>query len=334
MSSKSAQEVEVLLPVARSPSNASAKSQASNKSSKSIQFSVVPVARSRSNTSTKSQASNKSSKSIQFSVVSVARSRSSASTKSQASKVSSKSAQEVEVPVTAEESSICNSCKSTESLDAQVVADENVTKVEVKPEVEVGPVPVCAACDADTTSKVESIWFDVKSFFTKKMKQMKNKKGSILLNSTRIDGCNHGYIATEDHFFIKDFAETFTAGFIGEEDLGASITAACKAISQKYPERGCGDASKLKQVVSFYLFNGTQEVLDGDLRSARTYACMACFVEDCIAVGLHKNRATYDGTKLVESLWSADEHTLVEHLRKNVRCNCLDGKYGTKKSNP
>jgi len=87
----------------------------------------------------------------------------------------------------------------------------------------------------------------------------------------------------------------------------------------------------LKQVVSFYLFNGTKGVLEGDIVVARFHASIACYFEEHIAVDLQKTKFTYDLTKVAE-LWSADEHTLVKYLRKNIPCKCLDEKYKEVKS--
>jgi len=80
---------------------------------------------------------------------------------------------------------------------------------------------------------------------------------------------------------------------------------------------------------------GTQEVLEGDIDSARCYAFIARHFEEHIAVYLavflQETKATLDPTKVIE-LKHGDEHTLVKYLRKNIPCKCLDKKYKEVKS--
>ena len=111
--------------------------------------------------------------------------------------------------------------------------------------------------------------------------------------------------------------------------LSECFEAAEKATAEKYPEVW-GDPSKLKQVVSYLIFLGTQGVLDGKIGIARFYASTASHFEEYIEV-LHETKAAFDVTKAVE-LWIADEHTLVKYLRKNIPCKCLDKKYKEVKS--
>jgi hypothetical protein len=125
-SSKSAQDI--ALPVARSCSGSSIKSEASKKSS-SAEDIAVQVARSHSGISTFSEASKKSSKSAQDVTLPVARSRSDISTYSEASKKSSKSAQDVALPVARS--------RSGSSTKSQIL--NNTTNVEEPEKAEVVP---------------------------------------------------------------------------------------------------------------------------------------------------------------------------------------------------
>jgi hypothetical protein len=145
--------------------------------------------------------------------------------------------------------------------------------------------------------------------------------------------CKHGYVANEDYFVISDFVRTYVIGY-NSVDAGAMLSecliAAEKATAEKYPEVW-GDPSKLKQVVSYFIFRGTRAVLDGNVNNARFYASRACYFEEYIAVFLLKTKAKADATNVAE-LFSADEHTLVKYLRKNIPCKCLDKKYKEVKS--
>jgi hypothetical protein len=89
----------------------------------------------------------------------------------------------------------------------------------------------------------------------------------------------------------------------------------------------------IEQVASSFLSNATHQVLEGskNLRFARYFAALAYYMEEHIAVRLHKRKATIDATKALE-LHCADEHTLVQYLRKGIPCNCLDEKYNEVKS--
>jgi hypothetical protein len=147
-----------------------------------------------------------------------------------------------------------------------------------------------------------------------------------------VNECQHGYVATEEHFFISDFAITFFAGY-NSVGAGAMLSecfeAAEKATAEKYPEVW-HDPSKMKQVASYFILLGTQGVLDGKIGIARFYASTASHFEEYIEV-LHETKATLDPTKVIE-LKHGDEHTLVKYLRKNIPCKCLDTKYKEVKS--
>jgi hypothetical protein len=148
-----------------------------------------------------------------------------------------------------------------------------------------------------------------------------------------VNECKHGFVANEDHCIISDFAITYITGYnsVGPEAILAErLIAAEKATAEKYPEVW-GDPSKLKQVVSYFIFRGTRAVLDGNVNNARCYAAIACYFEEHNAVYLQKTKFTHDPTKPLE-LFSADEHTLVKYLRKNIPCKCLDKKYKEVKS--
>ena len=142
--------------------------------------------------------------------------------------------------------------------------------------------------------------------------------------------CHHGYVPGEYHF-IKGFSETFLSGFQAPGDgelLGKCMSAARNAVSEKYPEIWY-DSSKLKLVISLFLTQGTEHVLRGNLKSARFFAFLACYLEGYIAVCMEgKGVVARDEVKQIELLHAdADEHTLVKYLRKNIPCSCLDEKY-------
>jgi hypothetical protein len=147
------------------------------------------------------------------------------------------------------------------------------------------------------------------------------------------DGCDHGYVKTEDHRMIVDLANTLMSGYISvgaDADMGDRLEAADKATREKYPEMSY-DYSNLKQVVPYFIANGTQKVLEGKNNVARFFASLACYCEECIAAKLHKTKTAMDATKTLELMF-ADDHTLVKYLKKRVPCKCLEEKYKEVKS--
>jgi hypothetical protein len=147
--------------------------------------------------------------------------------------------------------------------------------------------------------------------------------------------CFHGYVKKKDHFIISDFVRTYVIGCTSNGyGAGALLSerfeAASKATFEKYPEV-LYDPSKMKHVVSYFIFMGTKGILNGNVENARAFASTACYFEEHIAVYLHKTKALRDLAKALE-LRKGDEHTLVKYLRKSIPCKCLDEKYEEVKS--
>eukprot|EP00984_Skeletonema_dohrnii_P009774 scaffold3759_cov124-Skeletonema_dohrnii-CCMP3373.AAC.11 len=91
--------------------------------------------------------------------------------------------------------------------------------------------------------------------------------------------------------------------------------AARAATNEQYPELWDESSkSKLKLVASFYLFNATQHVLEGNIEGAQLFAAIACFFQEYIAVCVDKQKAMKHSTKVLE-LVQADLHTLVKYLK-------------------
>ena len=147
-------------------------------------------------------------------------------------------------------------------------------------------------------------------------------------------GCCHVCVPTlEDVRVALGFGETFVMALdsVKEQvDIWKLFAVAREATRVKYPEV-CADPAKLKMLVSFHLYMATQSVLEGEMIVAKTYAAMAFHLEECLAISFDKTRATLTGAKLLE-LQSGDDHTLVQYLRKNIPCQCLDAKYEQVKS--
>lgn len=102
---------------------------------------------------------------------------------------------------------------------------------------------------------------------------------------------------------------------------------ATNAVVKEHPDVWY-DSSKLKQVMSLIVFNGTQQILEGDFERAhpQLLAAKDCFFENFIAVLLDK-KASFDMTQMYEQCFR--EECLP---RKRILCSCLDEKYKEVKS--
>eukprot|EP00984_Skeletonema_dohrnii_P010084 scaffold3919_cov78-Skeletonema_dohrnii-CCMP3373.AAC.1 len=107
--------------------------------------------------------------------------------------------------------------------------------------------------------------------------------------------------------------------------------ASCSCCHEEQYPKLWDDSSKLKLVTSFYLFNATQHILEGNIEGAQLFAAIACFFQEYIAICVDKQKAMINSSKVLE-LVQADLHTLVKYLKKNIPCNCLDKKYEEVKS--
>jgi len=164
--------------------------------------------------------------------------------------------------------------------------------------------------------------------------EQEERAGKLVKNQS--NGCYHGYVDTDDRFIIEDFCKTFVAGFTSlggvenGEDYFPNFRAGTIATKEKYLEMW-SDSSKLKLAVSLCFCNGTHHVLEGNIELARLLAAIACYFQEYASVQIDNQRPSVTGTTLPE-LFLSDEHTLVQYLRKNIPCSCLQTKYEEVKS--
>ena len=149
--------------------------------------------------------------------------------------------------------------------------------------------------------------------------------------------CHHGNAVetTELVFFINVFTNTFmseaTRSQCEDGKMIAGLSAASDAVKEKYPYVYY-DPCKVKLVVSYYLCNGTQHVLQGDFVRARLFAAMAGYFETVEAFLRSENKVNTDtNTKTILEVCNC-ERTLVKYLRKRIPCSCLDEIYKEVKS--
>lgn len=99
-------------------------------------------------------------------------------------------------------------------------------------------------------------------------------------------------------------------------------------IFAKHPEF-CQDSRHIEWIISHFLSEGTQCLLQGDTQAARGYAYFAsCFeqIKDLLTEGKMMN------TPKLMKLYSADEHTLCSFFRNRIPCSCLHQIYKEVKS--
>ncbi len=146
--------------------------------------------------------------------------------------------------------------------------------------------------------------------------------------------CSHGlddpstseaegtYICTQ---FCEVFYKSFEEAFNGNATLSSYLTTARDATIDEYADVW-SDSTKLEWVISYFLFIGTDAILEGDDNDARGWSVIARYFEQYIAVALKQSQPTICWPKVVETC-TADLHTLVKFFRHRIPCSCLDDKY-------
>jgi hypothetical protein len=172
------------------------------------------------------------------------------------------------------------------------------------------------------------------------LRSLKQRLMTINASDKRIDNapCTHGIDLFSFGGVHKDFVNKFEVEFnkaSGAKHQGGIIScilSARNATSKKYAEVWT-DVTKMKRVISYMLYHGTQYVLDDNINYARDVAAVAKYFEQCIAVELNKTQAIIDWTA-IDELYEANQHTLIEFIRKGIPCSCLDEKYKEVKNIP
>jgi hypothetical protein len=155
--------------------------------------------------------------------------------------------------------------------------------------------------------------------------------------------CMHGFDPfPNDHVcskFIRAFAREYykclhniyTDGLEDERVFIECLMGARESTQDEYSEVW-NDATKMKQVISYFLYNGTMLILDGDDNYFDS-AMFARFFEQWLKVKVHKSQACINWPKVIEfGLVQSDGHTLVKYFWRRIRCSCLDEKYEEVKS--
>ena len=93
------------------------------------------------------------------------------------------------------------------------------------------------------------------------------------------------------------------------------------------------DTAMMELAMSCFLCFGTETMLNGDHYCARETATLTRYLEQRIAMELHKTQVVINLAKIEElALCSTDDHTLVKFYRRRIPCSCLEKKYEEVKS--
>ena len=109
-------------------------------------------------------------------------------------------------------------------------------------------------------------------------------------------------------FFLYDVQKT-TSHLLGQ-GLMISLTAAMCSTQAEYSEVW-NDADKINQVISYFLYNGTMHILDGEDIHANHSALFARFYEQWLKVEVHKSQACIDWLKVTETYRCIEKHEIL-----------------------
>ena len=153
---------------------------------------------------------------------------------------------------------------------------------------------------------------------------------SVEAMMNRLTICSHGCpsLSAGEAKTSEDFIDAFLEAFFSKVDMVDGFEAATDTTKEVYGEIY---ASKLDAIISIFLYNGTDNILDGNNKAAQQFASLAAYFEEYNAYEVCKTKARINYSKVIE-LERADGNTLVSYYRKRIPCSCLDEKYKKVKS--
>ena len=130
--------------------------------------------------------------------------------------------------------------------------------------------------------------------------------------------------------FVRAFAKKIDDEFRDKSNIAKCLVSAHNATLNEFADVW-NDSAKMEKAMSFFLFIGTQQYLEGEYANARMAATYARYFEQYIATELKQTQAIVNWPKILEAQ-HADDHTLVKFFRHRIPCSCLDEKYDEVKS--
>jgi hypothetical protein len=157
--------------------------------------------------------------------------------------------------------------------------------------------------------------------------------------------CMHGFVPFSNDDICIKFIRAFVREFYkclrkiykaerqAERAIIVSLLQTRESTQDEYSEVW-NNAAKMKQMIKYFLYNGTMFILDCESKHpARHSAILARFFEQMLKVKVHKCQAFIDWLKVLQSA-DCDERTVLKFFWRRIRCSCLDKVYEEAKSIP
>ncbi len=140
------------------------------------------------------------------------------------------------------------------------------------------------------------------------------------------------FIRSFVHKFYELLCKLYNAGMKVEIMVTVCLLQTGKSTQDEYSEVW-NSSAKIKQVIKYFLYSGTMDILDENNHPARHSAILARFFEQRLKVKVHKSHPYIDWLKVLESALG-DERTVLKFFWRRIRCSCLDKAYEEAKSIP
>jgi len=153
-------------------------------------------------------------------------------------------------------------------------------------------------------------------------------------DDAKVQPCSHGLfqggLETEKIRVCDEFTTEFTnrmnMQFAGKRRIISDAFAAVNGeMYEKYQDVWT-NLAMMEDVITCFLFQGTESLLRGNDYSAAYWAMIACYFEELLACTVHKTSSIIDWSKVLV-LDKPDQNTLVRFLKTRIPCSCLDAKY-------
>ncbi|KAK1741559.1 hypothetical protein QTG54_008037 [Skeletonema marinoi] len=141
--------------------------------------------------------------------------------------------------------------------------------------------------------------------------------------------CVHGLSTSQDCSVAHEFLKSFCKECKLKADDGIALEQCIQAaidVTYASNHRIWSNSNYMEIAISLMLYDGTKDILNGDLSNARGIAGVTNFLEQWVAISAHKTQYDWYWPKIHE-LCKADQHSLVSFFRNRISCKCLDEKH-------
>eukprot|EP00985_Skeletonema_marinoi_P021665 scaffold13397_cov151-Skeletonema_marinoi.AAC.1 len=142
--------------------------------------------------------------------------------------------------------------------------------------------------------------------------------------------CVHGFPTSQDCSVVHEFLNSFWKECKLKVDDGIALEQCIQAaidVSYASNHRIWSNSNDVEIAISLMLYEGTHDILNGDLANARAVAAITNFLEQWVAMSSHKTQHNNWYWPKIHELYNADQHSLVSYFRNRISCICLDEKH-------